>query len=621
MLVRRYLVLAIAVAHGCAHGETQRGSDERLVGITFEGNKQLSDKELQTGLALRRVLKRKGAPDPYLVQVDADRLRGQYLRKGYLEVDVRPRVERRADTATVIYTVEEGHRAATRIMVNGLPPDVPAATVRAELPLADGQPFDYEAYELAKPKLIAAVQDAGYAHAVLDARVIADRANRTAIVQLDYTPGPKSRFGEIEVSGVTGDLADAVRERVAFEPGQQYSLQALIQTQRNLYGFGRFSTVNVQPDKSGGEVVRVKVAVAESARHEIKLGGGFGMEPAAYEIRGRAGYTVAGWPFPLDIVTLDLRPAYAYQRVDGTYVPRIRALARLERQDLFWTYAKGTVEGGYNYLTTEAFTRYGPLARLGFQTRLGSDKVVLRVGWGIERAAFRLINPIIVAEPGLVEEIGLDEVAQVASYQQALVVDLRDHPIEPTLGGYGELRVIEGTRFAGGAYEFFAVMPDLRGYLNVFGSTVIAGRARYGAIFGDVPPTERLFSGGSTSQRGFSERRLAPSVTGDDMGTTRTIPYGGAGLLETSVEVRQPITTIRDMPVGGVVFLDGGDVTETVSAIDPKRLHWAAGVGLRLKTAIGPVRVDVAYRLNRTGPMEPDPGSPFTYHLTIGEAF
>jgi outer membrane translocation and assembly module TamA len=38
-------------------------------------------------------------------------------------------------------------------------------------------------------------------------------------------------------------------------------------------------------------------------------------------------------------------------------------------------------------------------------------------------------------------------------------------------------------------------------------------------------------------------------------------------------------------------------------------------------TVVGPVRFDVGYRLNRTGPTEPSPGSHFAYHLTIGEAF
>jgi outer membrane translocation and assembly module TamA len=136
-----------------------------------------------------------------------------------------------------------------------------------------------------------------------------------------------------------------------------------------------------------------------------------------------------------------------------------------------------------------------------------------------------------------------------------------------------------------------------------------------------VPATERFFAGGAESQRGFSERQMSPSITGDVMGNTVTIPFGGTGLLETGVEARIPLTTLRGMPLGGVVFLDGGDNEEKPSQLNFARLNWAPGLGLRLKTAIGPVRFDVGYRVNRTGPMDPAPGSPFAFHLSLGEAF
>src|SRR5262245_7011219 len=167
----RHLIVAIA-ASACAHSTATRAVEDRLERVDFEGNQKLSNKTLLTGLGVHRVLQRSGAIDPYLIQVDADRIRGEYLRKGYLDVDVRSRVERKADTATVIYTVEEGVRAATHTVITGLPGDVPAATVRDQLPLKDGQPFDYGPYELAKPQLLGVVQDAGYAHAKLDASSI-----------------------------------------------------------------------------------------------------------------------------------------------------------------------------------------------------------------------------------------------------------------------------------------------------------------------------------------------------------------------------------------------------------------------------------------------------------------
>lgn len=616
----------VAALTACAHGAARRAGDDRLVAVNFEGNAQLGDQTLLTGLAQHRVLERHGAADAYLVQVDAERIRGEYLRRGYIDVDVRSRVERKGDDATVIYTIEEGPRAATRTVIRGLPDDVPRDQVRAQLPLEDGQPFDYEAYETAKPRLLGVVEDAGYAHARLDARVVADRAARTAIVELAYTAGPRSKFGKVVVTGVTGELAQAARDRLEFAPADVYSAKALVQTQRNLYGFGRFSTVQITPDRSTGAVVGVEVALAESARHEVTLGGGLGMDPLNYEIRGRAGYSLAGWPFPLDTVSIDFRPAYAVAHDFATYEPRFRVLGKLERQDLLWTYAKGTVEAGYNYLAVEAYTSYGPLARLGLETRLGTERVRLRVGWGLEQVAFRDVNRLVLDHPEIVAALGVTHDQRIGGYQQTLIIDLRDNPIEPTLGAYAELRTTEGTKYAGGSYEYLSVVPDVRAYVPLGFGAVLAGHLKYGAIHGDVPATERYFAGGANSQRGFSERELSPSITGPNTARNNeveTIPFGGVAMIDSSVEARVPITTVKSMPLGTAVFLDGGAVTESIEALHPWNLYWAIGAGLRLQTIVGPVRFDVGYRLNRVGDAarDPAPGSHWAYHLTIGEAF
>ena len=99
--------------------------------------------------------------------------------------------------------------------IHGLPadPELPVAKVRKVLPLEDGKPFDYEPYDKAKELLLAVVEDAGYAHAKLDAKVIADRANHEAVIELTYDTGPKCKFGAIDIVGAPPDLVDAVRAR------------------------------------------------------------------------------------------------------------------------------------------------------------------------------------------------------------------------------------------------------------------------------------------------------------------------------------------------------------------------------------------------------------------------
>lgn len=624
MIMRFVVVLALAVTGlavgACASKPKHAPGDEYLKKIKVENNKKLSSKTLLAGLALERTRKAGRSPDPYQVQVDADRIKGKYLRDGYLDVDVRPRVERNGDATTVIYDVEEGVRATTRVVIRGLPadPDLPASKVRKQIPLEDGAPFSYAAYDLAKESLMQVVEDAGYAHAKLETTVYADRSKREAVITLDYVPGPKCVFGPVTVNGVSGDLADAVKNRLAFATGDQYSTRAIAATQRALYGMGRFSTVQVQPSKDENRVVGVTVSVAEGSRRTVELGGGFGIDPLAYEIRGRAGYSIAGWPFPLDTSTVELRPAYAIMRDGETYEPRMRAVARLERQDLLWTYSKGDVEVGYNYLSTLPYTSYGPHTRLGFSTPVFTPRVQLRVGWGLERLDFRHISPAI--DEALQRELGLAHTQLVGAYTQAASIDLRDHPIEPQQGGYAEVRLVEGTKYAGGRYDYVQVVPDLRGYLPIWRPrhAVLAGRVRAGAIYGDVPVTERLFSGGASSHRGFGERGLSPFVVEDD---GDEIPYGGVAMLEVGLEARMRLGSVRRIPIGGVLFVDGGDVTNRIGDIDPQHLHWAAGIGLRAHTLVGPIRADLGYRLNRTGPMEPSPGSRFAFHLSLGEAF
>jgi outer membrane translocation and assembly module TamA len=364
----------------------------------------------------------------------------------------------------------------------------------------------------------------------------------------------------------------------------------------------------------------VRISVSRSARNELVAGGGVGMDPATYEVRARTGYTILDYPFPLFDTSVDLRPAYAMLRDGSGYQPRVRALATLRRMDMFHPFITGEVQGGYNYLTVEAYTSYGPLARVGVESPLIWKQLHGRVGWSIERLDFRGISEAI--DPMTQMQLGLDSTERVGMYTQSLALDLRDNPIEPTFGLYSEVRVDEGTPAAGGQLSFFRVTPELRGYLPVPSlPIVLAARARGGRMTGDIPVTERYFSGGSTTQRGFAERRLAPTITGMVGDSTRSVPIGGTELFESNVEMRSRIGKVRGMGVGGVVFLDGGDVVDEGDNVNLGNLHWAAGVGLRLFTVVGAIRADLGYRLNRTGPGEPEPGSHYAFHLSIGEAY
>jgi len=153
---------------------------------------------------------------------------------------------------------------------------------------------------------------------------------------------------------------------------------------------------------------------------------------------------------------------------------------------------------------------------------------------------------------------------------------------------------------------------------------VIAGRARFGSIAGiardELAPSRRLYSGGGGSVRGFGFQELGPRVDvpnpkfdPEDPGDTKptlSVPIGGRGLSEFALEGRY-----RFGNYGVVGFIDAGSVTpsETPGLSD---LRFGVGVGGRLYTNFGPLRVDVATPIGRR-----KGESIVAVYISIGQAF
>ena len=91
-------------------------------------------------------------------------------------------------------------------------------------------------------------------------------------------------------------------------------------------------------------------------------------------------------------------------------------------------------------------------------------------------------------------------------------------------------------------------------------------------------------------------------------------PLGGKLLLGASAEFRLPIYK----KLRGALFLDGGQVADSLQGAAPRNWKYGAGAGLRYITPVGPIRVDFGYKLN---PDKPALAELWRVHLSIGEAF
>jgi translocation and assembly module TamA len=127
----------------------------------------------------------------------------------------------------------------------------------------------------------------------------------------------------------------------------------------------------------------------------------------------------------------------------------------------------------------------------------------------------------------------------------------------------------------------------------------------FGADVEDIPASRRLYAGGGGSVRGYAYQSVGPLDANNK-------PTGGRSLVEMSVEARIRITD----SIGIVPFVDGGSASEDAWP-STDSLQWAAGIGLRYYTPIGPLRLDVATPLNR----RPGIDDSFAFYISLGQAF
>jgi translocation and assembly module TamA len=155
------------------------------------------------------------------------------------------------------------------------------------------------------------------------------------------------------------------------------------------------------------------------------------------------------------------------------------------------------------------------------------------------------------------------------------------------------------------------VAIDARGYLPAGDRVVLAGRLQLGSVLGaDLEDTPRDFlflSGGSGTVRGQPTDSLGVLLPAPD---GQTVLVGGRGFVGLAAELRADVTD----RMGVVGFVDAGLVSES-STLSGGDWHAGAGIGLRYRTGIGPIRVDIA------GPVSGDTGDGPQLYVGIGQAF
>jgi translocation and assembly module TamA len=455
-----------------------------------------------------------------------------------------------------------------------------------------GDVFDHARYEQSKAFITRRLAERGYFDADFAARrVEVTRAEKAADIDLRWDSGDRYDMGGI-VFEQTPNLIireSLLREFVYWEDGEYYHQGRLDRLRKSLAGLDYFSRIDIEPQPENAIDGRVPVIVhlTPAKRSIYTVGGSYGtdsgfgvslgLERRYLNSRGHKALAQLDYAEKRKTLTLQHRiPAFAWR--DGWYTTSVQG------------YDEQT-----DYIDTRRYEAvFSRSAEYDRNLNLTASMHALRERW-----AYAYEDDNDPQTPTLFRQSTFFYPSLQAEYIKA------DDRIQPR-AGYGATAVLRGgLRGAGSDADFLQLHVRGSWFRGLGARSRLIVRGEVGATFTDelveIPPTLRFYAGGDRSVRGYAWREIGPRV---DPAPGRTaFALGAKNVVSANVEYEQYLSDAW----GFAAFVDGG------SAFDGQLDRWRKGVGLglRWKSPVGPLRVDLARGLD-------DPDGSFTLHVNLG---
>jgi outer membrane protein insertion porin family len=487
----------------------------------------------------------------------------------------------------------------------------------------------------------------GYNAAVVDVRpTLSDDRSRATIRVEILSEGPQTLLDHVIIAGNRRVSDETIRRAVALTTGQPLSTEARQALQQRLSALGFFRRVAITeaPHASGETGTDLIITVEESATTTVAYGGGLeaGLrarskaEPDGtigkvdkFEVAPRASFEVGRSNINGKNRSVNLFSGVSLRPKDDANDPsqdgkccgfseyRVNALLREPRvfgwnvDGLLSLSVEQAIRNSFNFLKSDGSVQM--LRRL-------SPRTTVIGRYSLERV--RLYNVSILPADQLLVDRLFPQI-RLSVLSSTIIRDTRNDPVSPSTGALLSADTELAMRAIGSQVGFAKLFAQGFVYqrLDALPRVVLAGGARIGLVRGFaqiidgqsvelVPASQRFFSGGSTSVRGFQQDRLgAPDIL-DNNGLSN----GGNGMMVFNAEVRTALT--KDL--GIATFLDSGNVFSRVGTMHFSELRSALGAGLRYRSPIGPMRFDVGWKV---GALRVTDSRRWEFHFSIGEAF
>ncbi len=625
---------------------------------------------------------------------DVVRLGVLYRRSGYPHAQTDTMVRRTPANVYITFRITEGEPIrVTRLDVTGvdsLPARVGRETL-VDLPLQTGDPFNRFIMQATADTVTRRLRDRGYPSARVFTSFETNRDAETATVSFETDAGRRAAIGQVAVKGANRIDPQVVRNLLISRSGRLYSQDELYQSQRNLYSSDlfRFATVNIDSTafQAGADSVPIVVQVSEAKRRRIRGGLGYGTDDC---FRGSLGWTTRNflgsggrmldlngriskvgvgapfdWGLDQNICNNSRQDTVGSAKVNFSLSASIRRPAFLspnntiavslftERRSEYKVYLRQET-GTAVTLRRETPKRRIPLS-LAYTLSYGHTEATAESFC----ASFNACTPDVVAL--------LRQNRVLATLTATGTLPRVNNPLDPSRGSLSSLDLTWSSRFLGSSsfQQFFRAVGDYSWYRPVTRDVVVSWRVRGGLIFAPtvdvaaqsgnfIPPEQRFYAGGPNDVRGFERNELGEVVYVVPKGEVDTAALqlrdidprrvtvaaiGGNTLVVGNVEVRAP-SPVFSSRLRLAAFVDAGGVWQRGGG-NPAAIRVTPGVGIRLGTPLGPVRLDVAYnpyklqagtlfQVDTLGALTPVPGaesyikargSKFTFHFAVGQAF
>jgi outer membrane protein insertion porin family len=572
-----------------------------------------------------------------------------YHRRGFASAKARAAFEPQTSAATssfvpvtVRIVVTEGVRTVVdRVSIEGGSSAVDPAALRAKLHLQTGSAYVASDVTNDRDTVLLAYQDEGYQNASVEIVPEFTADQRGAAITYRVQPGARIYVDHVLIVGNIRTKPETIERELQFKTGAPYSLSAINDSQRRLASLGLFRRVRISELRHGSETERDLLVSVEEAP-PTTIGYGFGAEGRRIAETNPNGTTTERFDVaPRASFEIGRRNLFGKNRSVNLFtsisrsfisITEYRVVATLREPRLFDTAADGFINGTLEQQHRSTFDFARKSLSANVERRFPGP---YRITGSYQLQRTNVFNLTIdKTDPNFPLIDRAFPNFRLSSFSGSLIRDTRDDALETHDGTYvsanGQLAAQAIGSEVGFIKSFFTAqlfksVPHTRGF-------VFAGSARLGLATGftdvqlvapdasattqgELPASERFFAGGDSTVRGFALDQLGvrhfPPQPGDTIDQDG-VAIGGNGLVIFNAELRVPVAG----GLGVVGFLDTGNVYARVSDIDLAEVRSAIGGGIRYRSPVGPLRIDVGMKLNRL------PGeSRGAWFISFGQAF